>query len=204
MRVSRDEIFGPVQCISKWSSMDEVGGLGVRAARVIVCVGGQARGGAAQNATSSRLNTHTHTHTHTQPTRTHRSSAAPTTPCTAWRLASSPPTSTQSTRSRAASVRAPSGAQRVCVCVCVSVCVSLKRSKRTALARTHAHTHTRLRASQGKLLQHLRRRGAIRRLQGAHDLHIYGQMAARAWLPQPHTCGGSSGSSGSWPAFAHA
>jgi acyl-CoA reductase-like NAD-dependent aldehyde dehydrogenase len=25
MKISREEIFGPVQCISKWSKMDEVG-----------------------------------------------------------------------------------------------------------------------------------------------------------------------------------
>jgi hypothetical protein len=38
MKISREEIFGPVQCISKWSKMDEVrdssveaGGLGLRA-----------------------------------------------------------------------------------------------------------------------------------------------------------------------------
>lgn len=29
MTISRDEIFGPVQCISKWSKMDEVGGQGL-------------------------------------------------------------------------------------------------------------------------------------------------------------------------------
>jgi hypothetical protein len=26
MKISREEIFGPVQCISKWSSMEEVSG----------------------------------------------------------------------------------------------------------------------------------------------------------------------------------
>jgi acyl-CoA reductase-like NAD-dependent aldehyde dehydrogenase len=28
MKISREEIFGPVQCISKWSSTDEVGFFG--------------------------------------------------------------------------------------------------------------------------------------------------------------------------------
>jgi acyl-CoA reductase-like NAD-dependent aldehyde dehydrogenase len=29
MKISREEIFGPVQCISKWSKMDEVGPWGL-------------------------------------------------------------------------------------------------------------------------------------------------------------------------------
>jgi hypothetical protein len=49
MRISREEIFGPVQCISKWSSIDEVGvagtGMGGR--------GGGKRASCRCNASSS-------------------------------------------------------------------------------------------------------------------------------------------------------
>ena len=146
MRVSRDEIFGPVQCISKWSSMDEVGGLGVRAARVIVCVGGQARGGAAQNATSSRLNTHTHTHTHTTNTHTQVIRRAND---TVYGLAAGVfSTNIDSINTLTRGIRSGTVwcAARVCMCVRERVRESqtLKADSARSHARTHAHTFARL------------------------------------------------------------
>jgi hypothetical protein len=146
MKISREEIFGPVQSISKWSTMDEVRCGLVGRDRVTLCRWPVLQPIPLRMTTTSCP--------------FFRSSGAPTTPTTGWRRASSPGTSTPSTPSRGGSAQEQFGefpdVRMHTACLFLMRCLNLGSS----LCPTTA-------AHQGELQQRVRRCGSFRRLQGA-------------------------------------
>jgi hypothetical protein len=112
MRISREEIFGPVQSITKWSTMDEVGGVGGERGRGEPLFRGPATPPPQKPAAvllPPPSDQRPRPPPRNPPCRPQRSSAAPTTQTTASPPASSRATWTPSTPSPAACAPAPCG-----------------------------------------------------------------------------------------------